>query len=347
MALKWAEGFDWFTDDVGDPTPADFADKYDLTGSGHDVGPARDFGKGFRSPSSTANTEVALRSGILGQAATVITGFAFKTGGETSTTGTIFEFRDTVGADFHAVLRVSGTDPYSMFLFGGNPLTTLGTVTNLNADQWYFVEVKILFDNSGTFEVKIDGVSEFSGSHDMTRTANAWCDEVSLFHGNFRNCDFDDWYVLDGTGSQNNDFLGDVSARVILPNSDGGTTNWTPNTGSDHFALVDETETDDDTTYLEADALNTRDLFGFENLSGGSTIHGLQIDHFARVTDASAFDLRRVISSGATVETDVAGNVTSTSYDYFHSISEEDPNTSAAWNLANLNNAEIGIEVGT
>lgn len=54
---------------------------------------------------------------------------------------------------------------------------------------------------------------------------------------------------------------------LSLPNEDILTTGWSAQSGTDFFAMVDETEgaADDDTTYVETAAVNSALILGFQN----------------------------------------------------------------------------------
>ena len=60
-----------------------------------------------------------------------------------------------------------------------------------------------------------------------------------------------------------------VSFAVNLegrPSADGTTTNWTPSSGTDNYAMVDDISLDNDNTNVGSSTLNDVDLYTFDNL---------------------------------------------------------------------------------
>lgn len=75
-------------------------------------------------------------------------------------------------------------------------------------------------------------------------------------------------YVLDGTGTTNNDFLGDINVRTLKPNGDasvamtrsGGTTN------AENVDNIPVSADWDDTSYVESGTSTTKDLYDYTAL---------------------------------------------------------------------------------
>jgi len=65
----------------------------------------------------------------------------------------------------------------------------------------------------------------------------------------------------------------------------------------------------------------------------------------ARKTDGSARSIRADCKSGATTAASAADLALSTNYFCYQGFFEVDPNTSAAWTVANWNAAKKGIKV--
>jgi hypothetical protein len=97
--------------------------------------------------------------------------------------------------------------------------TTIATgPTELDFGVWYYVELQVTARDGtdGVYELRIDEVTEFSGS--MVNLANTATDGVDVisFSSASTNTLWDDIYILDDQGGQNDDFLGDSAVRGIL-----------------------------------------------------------------------------------------------------------------------------------
>jgi hypothetical protein len=345
MALIWVEGFEGFGTTNG-VAPAGYDGKYAAVNRVNltDIQAGRIAGKSWYA--NTSSTPY-WRTDDLGAATTVITGFGFKleilNGSRTifrcyepSTTAG-FEVRTTAGGEL-AAYRAG---------------TLLGTSTGagIKPGPWYYIEIKSAISNTaGTAIIKVNEVQVLNlSSQDTQVGATAEYRQYQLMGSAVfpHNFSFDDWYICDDSGSQNNDFLGSIRVDGILPDGDSGTINWTPSTGTVNSALVDENPHNTDTDYVESSTSTDQDLYDYAAVPTTlDTIHGLQINTIVRETDASDFTLKTLIYSGTTSSADSAQAIAGTSYETLYRISELDPDTTSAWTSSGINSAQFGIEVG-
>jgi hypothetical protein len=212
--------------------------------------------------------------------------------------------------------------------------------------EWKFT----IDDASGSYEVRYNGAMITNGSGADTRNgANATANQFQLRAaatpgGNF---DFEDLYILDSTGSTNNNFLGDVRVDTYLPNGNGNSSQLVGSDAdsTDNYALVDETLQNGDTDYVQSATVNNKDTYAFTDMSHTpASIFGVQINMIAKKDDSGTRSICSVTRSGGS-DTDGATQALSTSYLCYREIRETDPNTAAAWTRANLNSAEFGVKV--
>jgi hypothetical protein len=158
---------------------------------------------------------------------------------------------------------------------------------------------------------------------------------------------YDDVYVLDSAGSVNNTFLGDQHVETIYPNADGNYGQWTPSSGTSHNALVNEhsgTYPDGDTSYVSDATVGHRDSYALGDLSVLSgTIAAVQSAMYARKDDAATRQIAAFIRRSST-DYDGATATLATTYAFYTEIREQDPSTSAAWDIAGVNAAELGVK---
>jgi len=238
-------------------------------------------------------------------------------------------------------LRVNSDGTISVYL---NTVHIETSLSQLNTDTWYYLELKVLtHDSAGTYEVRIDNADWVSGTGvDTQPGSNAYHTAVrlgALFGGQAR---YDDMYVLDASGSENNDFLGNRQVVPLRPDGDGDLSDWTPSTGN-NYENVDDVQRDDDTTYNETNTANDVDLYDYADSTGLATINGVMITTCVRVTTGS-MDMKTVIKSGSTTDESSPATITQQAYVSKTYLAEQDPNTAAAWTPTNLNAAQFGIE---
>ncbi len=204
---------------------------------------------------------------------------------------------------------------------------------------WQYIEIKI-DTTAGTLDARLNGATILSLSGITFDSIN---DVIRL--GNQTQPHFDDFYVCDGTGSKNNNFLGPRKVVSIRPTADvGGFQDWTPSTGSDHYAMVDEEECNDDTDYVSETGTDETDLFEMDNVSSVlSGVDGMMVYADARKDDGDV-NLRLPIRLSATVDEGSSILVSETSYTGKHRISEDKPG-SGDWTPSDVDSAQIGVKV--
>ncbi|MEE9367052.1 MAG: hypothetical protein V3W44_10220 [Dehalococcoidales bacterium] len=234
------------------------------------------------------------------------------------------------------------------FLIQRSSGTEIGTVDGglFPAETFNYLEIKCTIGNSGNITMRLNGTEIFNETVDNQNSANATMDSVQL---GLSACRIDDFYILNTSGSApRNDFLGDCQIETIFPESDGTKTEFDTVVGSaTHSDNVDETPSDDDTTYNETTTVNDIDLFDYPALtalSGGMTVFGVQVNTTARKDDAGSMSIRPVLFIGGT-EYDGTTVALATSYNMISEIFEQNPDGGPGeWTESIINGAEFGVE---
>lgn len=245
---------------------------------------------------------------------------------------------DSSGWDLR-MLRGSGT---ALETTTGRPFTNFA---------WHLIEWHVVIGNSGSWEVKLDNVSVLSGTGDTQNLAGSATTEFNLLFTASGGVGagvvlMDNVVIQDSAGG----FLstavgGSWYVEGILPNADTADADFTPSTGSDNYALVDDVPADDDTSYVESATVTDRDLYDYSNLTSvgsGFSIYAVQVNTTCFAN--SGEDLVTVVDSNGTVDTDT--QTPGATYETLTYLLEDDPDTLAAWTEANVNAAKFGVEVG-
>ena len=231
----------------------------------------------------------------------------------------------------------------------GTPLGT--TSVALNTGTYHFLELKVTIHNSaGSVVVRVDGVTALALSAvDTQTTANAYATQLVLGNGRLVAgnvvSDYDDLYICDGLGAAPfNDFLGDCRVDATIPTSDS-LTQWTPSTGTAHYALVDETPpaTAD---YLEAASAGLSDRFGIQALPllTNPQIYAAAVNLYGRNPEAGGRQIAAQMESAAMAATGSTLALTD-AWLLHQSFFFTDPSTGLAWTQAQLNAAKVGMTV--
>lgn len=206
--------------------------------------------------------------------------------------------------------------------------------------HWEFKVV--LHATTGIAEVKRNGVvvATFTGN-----TINSGAGTMdSLCIGDVANTvagiDFyiDDYWIDDAA------YLGDLRVGTLLPSGAGATTQLTPSAGA-NYAAVDEALVNNDTDYVSSSTVGQKDTYAYFDLPAAATIvKAVMAAPMVRKEDAGNRHVCAVARSGGT-DYDGAGLPLGSSYEVQPQIWNTNPNTAAAWTVAEVNAAEFGVKV--
>lgn len=226
----------------------------------------------------------------------------------------------------------------------GSTVLATSVTTPVTIATWHYIELTALIAAaSGTFDVRVDGVSVVSGTGLNTRNGGStgiW-NGVLLGAGTVQgvNFDFDDLYVANDAT-----FRGDHRVIAIVASAGNGThTAWTPSTGSDHGALVDEAAPNT-SDYVSSGTVAQIDTFNFAAIGVAGTIAAMQVSHYAKADVAGARSLGNVSRIGG-VDYASAGVELAADWEYRTFLSLVSPATSVAWTVAEIDAAEFGPKV--
>lgn len=229
---------------------------------------------------------------------------------------------------------------------GDSLATTSAPVLAL--DTWHYIEAKVVcHETAGSYEIRVDSVNVLSDSDVNTRSSGDSRFVRFQFASHYHY--LDDVYICDTDGAKNNDFLGRVLVEGVFPSADGDSSDWTPSSGTDHSALVNDNPADDDTSYVESNTLDAVDLYVYTDLSTITTepILGVQVNADVRMNEFPGdLDIKQPVKSGGTTSDGDATNIATDSYQPAYRVLEDDPATSTAWTASGVNNAQFGIKVG-
>ncbi|MDX9689006.1 MAG: hypothetical protein RBT70_00875 [Alphaproteobacteria bacterium] len=339
MALRFIDGFDHYT------TSSQLPYKYNIVCSSSYA--ALDAGRRSGSQALRVYSSSGYVAKTLGDQPTWIVGAAVKLESLPSSNGPVFAFLDGNG-DSQACLCVSSTGAL-VLKRGSSSGTTLATSNNaLLAGVWNFIEAKItVADSGGIFSACVNGQEWVTYTGDTKYSSYyAYASSIKL-NGmpSIVKVWYDDFYICDGTGSVNNDFLGDVRVDTLFPSGIGNAAEFTPTGSANNWENVDDASPDEDASYNVSDTVGKKDTFSLSDLSAlDSSVFGVQENILARKDDAGTRLLRGLVRVDSA---DHEGGDLSLgdSYGDFTQIWEKNPSTSVNWTESEVNAAEFGYKV--
>ncbi len=340
MSLQWIEGFESFGLGLtGSTLETELQKKYttvDITfiGDGN-INTGRSGGRALE----WDNENHFISKLFVTSGADFTIGFAYFTPASFASDRTLIQILD--GAFVQIYLRRSVAGNLEIWTAG---VFRDAAVAVFSSQQWYYIELKGTISDTGSYEVKINGSTVLSDGSVDTRFAGSNPGTNGFkFTGDNDGSRIDDIYVQIGAGS---DFYGEVKVDAHRPDGDTGNRDWGRSSGSDNYALVDDDNSDDDSTYVQSSVIGDKDLYTYSDiLFSDHIVLGIQINTEARVTDASSKNLSNIIRQDQDEEVAVSQIVSdAVNYKNFVDVYEENPITSSAWVLADFNNTLFGFQ---
>jgi len=224
MALKWMEGFEHYGF-AGDSNFDGFGarewiqSKWDVGSfNGYPITLGRIAGQAITL--TDIDDELAFfETEFLGAENTWIIGFGFKMA--TNNDGPILELYDENNTPQISIEMFSN----KLSVVSNDVILNTGT-KSLTTGVWYYIEFKTLIASSGIYTLRINQQLDIFGlgDTDASGSGNA---SSAVFIAKEGGWDIDDIYVCDGTGSINNDFLGNVRVLSVFPKANGSEQDWT------------------------------------------------------------------------------------------------------------------------
>lgn len=182
--------------------------------------------------------------------------------------------------------------------------------TIVPAARWFYIELKIDV-GAGHATVQLNGAPEIAGS--VGNFGGSGIQQIRFEnHSLSGNTHIDDVVVMDTTGSApNNDFIGDVRIVTLYTVADGTHTQWTPDSGTNHYSRVNEHLIDGDASYVKDATPGDKDSYLMDTFAG--VIYTAQLNVGARKGEAALRQLKPLIRQAGT---DHVGPLGTLSTDY-------------------------------
>jgi hypothetical protein len=280
--------------------------------------------------------------------AKVRVGFAYKRQNlaETTTGAPFFEFARL--GTYQCGLAVNSSGAIQP-LAGSGSLTGTPSANNvILPDTWYYIEIYVGYA-AGAMRVLVDGVEVLNQTGlSLSGSGTGTSDQMRLYmnrnvdSGGDTYCYFDDLYWEEGVTTDA--LLGPRVVETLLPNAETATTDWTPSTGTDNSALVDEATPNGDTDYVYASTVGAKDIYDLTPPANTpAEVNLVKVNVINRKTDTGAVYLAGLVESGAVVGTGATfAAAASSAYGSGAGRFVVDPSTGIAFTGASIYNLRAG-----
>lgn len=220
----------------------------------------------------------------------------------------------------------------------------------LTPGAWHYIEFEFKIAESGDggyVEVRLDGNEVIANT--VADTNNALSTGFNVLY--FQNATittsnaedyvgYDDMYILYTGTSPHTDYLTPVRVRSLPPDSDVlNAWDKEPNSGN-NYEKVDENGADA-TDYVETDVTEDRDRYTVTDPTEDDEILALKVEAEAINPTGGTPSLHLEVVSGTSVESTEHTVSSTTAYDVFEMIVQDDP-AGGAWTVTDINSLQVG-----
>jgi hypothetical protein len=279
-------------------------------------------------------------------------GAAVMNDGVTIYAGAFFSLFDAINNEVQVELY-QNTDGTISVRRGATVIAT--TTEMIDTNVWFYLEFLVnIHASTGSYTLRRDGVTLLTDSGVNTRGGTVAQANRAYLHGRGPtsagpqvNKKYDDFVLQSGAASA---LLGDCRVDTFFPDADGASSQFTPSTGTDNYAMVDEggptTDPDFDTTYVESSTIGHIDLYAYPSLTHTpATIHAVQFSQMVKKSESGYRSMKPVLRSGGVNYEGDEKVLGADTYIWVPTVHETDPNTATAWTIAGVNAIEAGQKV--
>lgn len=221
----------------------------------------------------------------------------------TGQTGSPIASAYIVGLNTNSILHLNAAGLLSVSILGNNTIVLTSSIA-VNDNNWHWVELEYYLNgSSGSTQLYIDGVLQGSATANLSPAQSVSSVNIGLGYGNATvgTAFIDDVIVWDDQGSTFNTFpLGPRRISTLVPNADGDLVQFTPKTGTSHFAMVNGGYAS--TNYVSDTGTGNTELFRFPSLSYSPTsLNAVVGNYFGQNTGSGSTSLiPKLKTSGTT-----------------------------------------------
>ena len=232
--------------------------------------------------------------------------------------------------------KYAASNTWDLYVDGS--LVQAGSISVPN-EQFQHVQVYFNIDDSGSVASKIDGVDDIDYSGDTQPGAGNTIEYVRMLQDGITNYSGQSYW--DDFSFGLGDWGGDIRFDAIVPNADDSV-EWTPSTGADNYALVDE-RPPSAVDYVSAGSPGLTDVYGLGDWSGtAKTPQFVTAWAYAKKDVAGDIQLQLFVDSNGE---ESAGSPLdlSTADAYYYHLAATDPDTDGAWSDSAIDALKIGV----
>lgn len=266
-------------------------------------------------------------------------------------------FFGIAGDDGNYVIQVSLNTDGSFSIGYGGIMTVATTGTTLATSDpgdftpnvYKYFELKYIpHISSGLVELRINEQVILTFTGDTITGYETGRGVAAASNTTFINVYLHDLYALSTeSGTDNNDYLGDIRVDCFFANTDGAENTFTPSVGTNNAAMVDDLAPDADATYVQAGNVGDVELYNVDTLSLGTLIYGVQQVSSTRKTDAGQVEMSFSTKTTSGSRKEISDETIGDNFSFVISMMDNDPESGNDWTDAIVNDTQFGFRIKT
>ena len=235
-----------------------------------------------------------------------------------------------------------------------NAVTLIGTTTtSLQVNSWNYLEAEVTLSGATlTVSLYLSGVllNTFTQSNYYGTVPTCVILGASSINSSIStslNCYYDDFYMLDNSGSVNTSRLGDIRIEALYPSSEAVNTNFVRTGGTGASDTLGRGSEDTTTYYTGSSVSDELILATTSTLTvAPSSILAVSVTQLSERTDTKTTRAMAGVVLENSVETAGAGVLLEATYDYLQThFPSPMPSSGAAWAPASISALKFGVRV--
>lgn len=249
------------------------------------------------------------------------------------------------------------------FAYEAGERANIVTITNVGTLAWSVDTAKVsIAGGTGTasillglwyyYEIVIDKANQLvqlyiNNTLDIEAPLPAAAQNLNTFETVWSSADgekkLDDIAFIDSTQGKYVDRIGPIAIQSRLPSTDQDR-DWSPATGVDHYAMVDNMPPKDG-EYIQSNTSGAIDTFlSSDGIPTGSQVLAVGITAYAKKSDIDNRQLGLLVGKKGSAQKEVVDTNLTTTSKYSYGVFETGPND-AAWTAENVTTIPFGVVV--
>lgn len=255
--------------------------------------------------------------------------------------------RAAVGSNNYITIILANNGTAQLWIGQGSSATLVASSVNtFSIDEWVDLRMRVNVLN-GEIQAYANDENFFTGFDAAYPSGNITALEMGEIAVPSAGSTLSDgrYYWSDIILSYDGPDLGRTALLYLFPNADETAQDWTPASGSDGYAMLDDNLASSVTEYVEASSVG--DISQFDVQAPGISVFGLYavaIQSFQTKTTTATAETDFVLTVNGTDYNSPAQNLSDASYVLEDYIWDQNPDTSAQWQVSDIAGLRMGFE---